>query len=116
VSKRSGALRRAVAGGGVSEPAHSAELARLGGDAREVDPISEIALPRDHPKWARDRFTVSGATKALIDRVKPIAIRVFGFWDHRVHRLALDRVTIEIDAGGSYRCDSPPLALEKRAL
>jgi len=114
VSKRSSVVRRSA--GAVGELAQSAETARLGTDAREIDPVSEISLPRDHPRWLRDRFTVSAATKALIDRLKPVVIRVFGFWDHRVHRLALDSVTLEIDASGSYRCDSPPLALEKRAL
>jgi hypothetical protein len=72
-----------------------------------------VALPRDHPKWARDRFTISAATKAFIDRLKPVAIRVFGFWDHRAHHLAFEHGTIEIDASGSYRCETSTPALEK---
>jgi hypothetical protein len=115
VSKRSGIVRRA--GGAESELAltRSAEAASLTGDVRETDHASEIVLPRDHPKWLRDRFTLSATTKAWLDRIRPVAIRVFGFWDHRTHRLALEGATIEIDTCGSYRSDSPPRPLEKRA-
>ena len=113
MSRRSVAARR-PGGDIVSGSAHTSETARLIAEPGELEGIVPIALPRDHPKWARDRFTVSQATKALIDRIKPVAIKVFGFWDHRVHRLAVESGTIEIDMSGSYRCETSLPALEKR--
>jgi hypothetical protein len=115
VSKRAGSVRRALAGGAPGALAQAAETAALASEVRDPDHVAEIALPRDHPKWARDRFTLSATTKAWLDRIRPVAIRVFGFWDHRAHRLALEGATIEIDVSGSYRSDCPPRALDKRA-
>lgn len=104
MSRRTALVRRTTAG--VASPAPASELAKLANDVRDVDATSEIILPRDHPRWLRDRFTVSSATKALIDRIAPIVIRVFGFWDHRVHHIAVESGTIDIDMSGSYRCNA----------
>jgi hypothetical protein len=100
MSKRTGLVRRGAAAAAGAEGASQARA--LANDVADLDAAPEIGLPREHPRWARDRFTVSAATKALIDRLKPLALRVFGFWDHRVHSLALDEATIGIDACGSY--------------
>jgi hypothetical protein len=104
MSKRAISLRR-IAPADLGSTESLSEARPLATDVGELDAAPEIALPRDHPRWARDRFTVSAATKALVDRIKPLALRVFGFWDHRVHRLTLDDATIGVDACGSYRRD-----------
>jgi hypothetical protein len=113
MSKRAGVVRR-LGGETVAGLARSAEAAPLSGEVGELESSGAIVLPRDHPKWVRDRFTITAATKAWLGRIKPIVIRVFSFWDHRVHRLTTEDGTIEIDVSGSYRSDSSPSALEKR--
>lgn len=102
MSKRLALVRR-IGSSEVGSLAESAEAAPLAKDVQDPDAAAGIVLPRDHPRWARDRFTVSAATKALVDRLMPLALRVFGFWDHRVHQLTLEDGTIGIDACGSYR-------------
>ncbi len=113
MSKRTAPARRPNLG---TAPAlaQPAEAAPVASEAADLESIAEIALPREHPKWAKDRFTISAATKRWLDRITPVVIRVFGFWDHRVHRLPLDGVTIEVDVSGSYRSDSLPRSLDNR--
>lgn len=65
----------------------------------------EIALPRDHPVWRKDRLTASGRARRLLERIMPFVIRVFSFWDHATTKLGVDGRTVEIDASGSYRVD-----------
>jgi hypothetical protein len=104
MSKRAD-LGRRIGSAGLSRTPETLETAPLAGETPELDAAVEIALPREHPRWSRDRFTVSAATKALIDRLRPLALRVFGFWDHRVHNIALDDAVIGVDICGSYRCE-----------
>ena len=104
MSKHGSSVRR-IGSSELGQLREATETIALARDAGELDAPEEVALPREHPRWARDRFTVSAATKALIDRLKPLALRVFGFWDHRTHRLTLEDATIGIDACGSYRCE-----------
>jgi len=111
MSKRSALIRRP---GTAPALAQAAEAPPVATDAADLEPVAEIALPREHPKWAKDRFTVSAATKRWLDRIAPAVIRVFGFWDHRVHRLSLEGATLEVDVSGSYRSDSSPRSLETR--
>ena len=104
MSKRSDSLRR-IGSTALTRTPEPLETAPLVPDAHDVDAAAEVSLPREHPRWARDRFTVSAATKALIDRLRPLALRVFGFWDHRAHTVALDDAVIGVDVCGSYRCE-----------
>jgi hypothetical protein len=113
VSKRTALVRRAGAGS-AEALGQSSEARPVASEAADLESVAEIALPREHPKWAKDRFTVSAATKRWLDRAAPFAIRVFGFWDHRAHRLALEGATVEVDVSGSYRSDSLPRSLENR--
>jgi hypothetical protein len=115
MSKRGSIMRRAGAQTSVAGSSPSAAAARSVGKVADPEATGEIALPRDHPKWTRDRFTISATTKALLERIKPAIVRVLSFWDHRTHRLAIDGATIEVDQTGSYRCDSRTLDIEKRA-
>ena len=43
-------------------------------------------LPQDHPPWVKDALTVSQRAKEIIARLRPIAIRVLTFWEHRVRK------------------------------
>ncbi|MBD5655895.1 MAG: hypothetical protein IAI50_12050 [Candidatus Eremiobacteraeota bacterium] len=111
MSRRS--VRRAGAADVVAGLAQASETKPATTATGDVESTPEVTLPRDHPKWMRDRFTISVATKALLDRLAPLAIRVFGFWEHRIHRVSVGDGAIEIDVSGSYRYDRAASTLEK---
>ena len=62
-------------------------------------------LPRDHPKWAKDALTISQRARDLIARLRPVAIMVLTFWDHRVRSAIVGGNRIGIDAAGTYRLE-----------
>lgn len=64
-------------------------------------------LPHDHPKWAKDTLTVSQRARELIDRLRPVAIRVLTFWDHRIRSIVIGGSHVSIDPSGCYRSESP---------
>jgi|GEM_PF-1661596 len=70
-----------------------------------VDPELEITsvLPRDHPAWQRDVLSISARARAVIATIKPIAVRVLGFWDHHVRELRIGGRMLGIDPSGCYR-------------
>ncbi len=81
-------------GTGASEPVvHGAAHAEL----------ETTLLPRDHPKWARDAATVSSRARETFARLRPIAVRILGFWDHRVRSAVVAGLRVAIDPSGSYR-------------
>ena len=102
MSKRTGIVRR-LGGIGTTPPSPQASEPQGIPDAHDLEAMSEIALPRDHPKWLRDRFVVSASTNNLLAKLKPFVIRLLGFWDHRIHRLSLEDGTILVDDSGAYR-------------
>jgi hypothetical protein len=68
-------------------------------DAPDLAP----ALPNDHPSWQRDVLSVSTRARALIAALRPLAVRVLSFWDHRFGDIAIGSRSFGIDASGSYR-------------
>jgi hypothetical protein len=66
---------------------------------------SESLLPRDHPKWARDALTLSQRARELVARLRPVAIRILTFWDHRIRSAFVAGSRISIDPSGSYRME-----------
>ncbi|HUN30338.1 MAG TPA: hypothetical protein VMV65_11080 [Alphaproteobacteria bacterium] len=62
-------------------------------------------LPRDHPKWARDAVTVSQRAREIIASLRPIAVRILTFWDHRIRSAVVGARRVTIDPSGSYRID-----------
>jgi hypothetical protein len=62
-------------------------------------------LPRDHPKWVHDTLTVSQRAREIIVRLRPIALAVLTFWDHRSRAAVVGGARLCIDASGSYRID-----------
>jgi len=70
-----------------------------------VDPELEITsvLPRDHPAWQRDVLSISTRARAVIATIKPIAVRVLGFWDHQLRQLRIGGRMLGIDPSGCYR-------------
>jgi hypothetical protein len=72
-----------------------------------LDPDVEVAtnLPSDHPPWAKDALSLSQRARALLARVRPIAVKVLTFWDHRVRSIFVGGRTVSVDASGSYRLE-----------
>jgi hypothetical protein len=60
-------------------------------------------LPRDHPAWQRDVLAVSSRVRAIIARMRPVAVRVLTFWDHAVRRVLVAGRSVEVDPSGCYR-------------
>lgn len=67
------------------------------------DAFDATFLPRDHPPWNKDTLTISQRARELIGRLRPIAIRVLSFWDHRIRTVSIGHARLSIDASGSYR-------------
>jgi hypothetical protein len=63
-------------------------------------------LPREHPRWVRDAVAVSARARELIARLRPVAIRVLCFWDHRLRSIAIGDRRVCVDASGCYRADA----------
>lgn len=63
-------------------------------------------LPRDHPKWARDAVTVSHRAREIIARLRPVAIAILTFWDHRIRSVLIGGSRVSVDPSGSYRIES----------
>jgi hypothetical protein len=61
------------------------------------------ALPNDHPAWMRDTLSISQRARALLAKIKPIAVRVVAFWEHRVRSVSVAAGRVSVDASGSYR-------------
>ncbi len=62
-------------------------------------------LPGDHPAWQRDVLSISARARALISTLRPLALRVFSFWDHHLRDISLGGRRLRIDPCGSYRFD-----------
>ena len=65
--------------------------------------FEDSTLPRDHPKWVKDTLTVSARARAVISQLKPVAMRILGFWDHRIRSIAVGDLRVGIDPSGCYR-------------
>jgi hypothetical protein len=87
---------------------------RAGLDPVILDPIPGVradidapdlapSLPNDHPSWQRDVVSISGRARALIAALRPLVVKVLGFWDHRLGDIAIGARTFGVDASGSYR-------------
>ena len=60
-------------------------------------------LPRDHPPWMRDAVALSTHARTLLRSLRPLVIRVFGFWDHVVRSIHVGGRRINVDPAGCYR-------------
>ncbi|MBV9971840.1 MAG: hypothetical protein JO135_00735 [Candidatus Eremiobacteraeota bacterium] len=67
--------------------------------------VESPVLARDHAPWMRDGVAISERTRRVLDRVRPLVIRVFGFWDHIARSMQIAGHRISIDAAGCYRID-----------
>ena len=61
--------------------------------------------PHDRPRWVRDAVAGSQRARELIARLRPVAIRVLSFWDHRMRAILVGGCCVRVDASGCYRID-----------
>jgi hypothetical protein len=71
----------------------------------DADAEPQARLPNDHPAWARDVVTLSRRARELLGRLRPIAVRVFAAWEHRVRSILIGNRRVSIDPSGCYRAD-----------
>ena len=69
------------------------------------DELETPPLPREHPKWVKDAVAVSQRARQFIARLKPIAVRVFSFWDHQARSIGIGARRLSVDFSGSYRLE-----------
>lgn len=62
--------------------------------------------PHDRPRWVRDAIAVSQRAREIIARVRPVAVRVLSFWDHRMRAIVVGECCVRVDASGCYRVDA----------
>jgi hypothetical protein len=63
------------------------------------------SLPPEHPRWVKDSLAVSQRARELIARLRPIAVRILTFWDHRIRHAVVGGLTVHVDPSGCYRID-----------
>ncbi len=69
------------------------------------DQFGRPALPNDHPAWLKDAVSLSQRARALVVKLKPIALAVIDAWEHRVRTIVVSGRRVSVDASGSYRMD-----------
>ena len=70
----------------------------------DPEQIPASGLPADHPEWQRDAVLISARVRALLASLRPVVVRVLGFWDHVVRSVGLGGGRrLEIDPSGCYR-------------
>jgi hypothetical protein len=66
------------------------------------DEIETPALPREHPRWVKDAIAISARARRLFSALRPAQLRVFSFWDHQTHSIAIAGRALGVDSSGSY--------------
>jgi hypothetical protein len=69
----------------------------------EIDP--EPRLPGDHPAWARDVVSLSQRARELFARLRPVVVRIYTAWEHRVRSILISGSRLSVDLAGCYRVD-----------
>ena len=63
-------------------------------------------LPHDQPRWVKDAVAVSQRAREIIGQLRPAAVRVLSFWDHRIRSIVVGDRRVAIDASGCYRTEA----------
>jgi hypothetical protein len=67
--------------------------------------LETALLPHDQPRWVKDAVAVSQRARELISKLRPAAVHVLCFWDHRIRSIVVGDRRVQIDASGCYRAD-----------
>lgn len=68
--------------------------------------LETTLLPHDQPRWVKDAVAVSQRAREIIARLRPAAVHVLSFWDHRIRAIVVGERRVAVDASGCYRADS----------
>jgi hypothetical protein len=67
--------------------------------------LETALLPHDQPRWVKDAVAVSQRAREIIAKLRPAAVNVLSFWDHRIRAIVVGDRHVQIDASGCYRAD-----------
>lgn len=67
--------------------------------------LETALLPNDQPRWVKDAVAVSQRARELIAKLRPAAVRVLSFWDHRIRVIVVGERRVAVDASGCYRVE-----------
>jgi hypothetical protein len=67
--------------------------------------LETALLPHDQPRWVKDAVAVSQKARELIAKLRPAAVHVLSFWDHRIRAIVIGDRRVAVDASGCYRID-----------
>ena len=62
-------------------------------------------LPNDQPRWVKDAVAVSQRAREIIAKLRPAAVHVLSFWDHRIRAIVVGERRVAVDASGCYRIE-----------
>ncbi|MBV8531160.1 MAG: hypothetical protein JO104_07565 [Candidatus Eremiobacteraeota bacterium] len=67
--------------------------------------LETALLPHDQPRWVKDAVAVSQRAREIITRLRPAAVHVLSFWDHRIRSIVIGDRRVQIDPSGCYRTE-----------
>jgi len=67
--------------------------------------LETALLPHDQPRWVKDAVAVSQRAREVIARLRPAAVHVLSFWDHRIRAIVVGDRSVRVDASGCYRTE-----------
>ncbi|MBV9719514.1 MAG: hypothetical protein JOZ77_09345 [Candidatus Eremiobacteraeota bacterium] len=67
--------------------------------------LETALLPHDQPRWVKDAVAVSQRARDIIAKLRPAAVHVLSFWDHRIRAVVIGDRRVHVDASGCYRID-----------
>ncbi len=65
--------------------------------------LETALLPNDQPRWVKDAVAVSQRAREIVAKLRPAAVRVLCFWDHRIRAIVIGDRRVVVDASGCYR-------------
>ena len=68
--------------------------------------LETTLLPQDHPRWVKDAIAVSQRAREILASLRPVAVQVLCFWDHRIRSIVVADRRVAVDASGCYRADA----------
>jgi hypothetical protein len=68
--------------------------------------LETALLPQDHPRWVKDAIAVSQRAREIFAKLRPVALQVLCFWDHRIRSIVVADRRVAVDASGCYRADA----------
>jgi hypothetical protein len=68
--------------------------------------LETALLPHDHPRWVKDALFVSQRAREVLAKLRPVAVQVLSFWDHRIRSIVVGDRRVHVDPSGCYRADA----------